>query len=119
MLFGRYLAEFPAIYASYYGGLASAMMALVFLYLTSTIFVFGGELNAAILRSASSRPRPSLTAKFASRPHDSAPRRRYDGACVGIAGMIPGGASKGRRRMVESLLAWLIVGAHCRDGSRA
>jgi membrane protein len=50
MAFGRYLAEFPAIYASYYGGLASAMIALVFLYLTSTIFVFGGELNAAILR---------------------------------------------------------------------
>jgi len=50
MAFGRYLAEFPAIYASYYGGLASAMIALVFLYLTATIFVFGGELNAAILR---------------------------------------------------------------------
>jgi membrane protein len=50
LLFGRYLSEFPYLYASYYGGLASAMIALVFLYLTATIFVFGGELNAAILR---------------------------------------------------------------------
>ena len=27
------------------------MIALVFLYLTASIFVFGGELNAAILRA--------------------------------------------------------------------
>jgi len=61
--FGRYLAEFPEIYASYYGGLASVMIALVFLYLTSSIFVFGGELNAAILRtrtpSTSAAPPPT------------------------------------------------------------
>jgi membrane protein len=50
VLFGRYLAEFPSVYVSYYAGLASAMIALVFLYLTASIFVFGGELNAAILR---------------------------------------------------------------------
>ena len=51
MVFGRYLAEFPNIYVSYYAGLASVMIALVFLYLTASIFVFGGELNAAILRA--------------------------------------------------------------------
>ncbi len=50
MLFGRYLAEFPSVYVSYYAGLASVMIALVFLYLTASIFVLGGELNAAILR---------------------------------------------------------------------
>src|SRR5258705_2884381 len=50
MVFGRYLAEFPTVYVSYYAGLASVMIALVFLYLTASIFVFGGELNAAILR---------------------------------------------------------------------
>ena len=50
MVFGRYLAEFPTIYVSYYAGLASVMIALVFLYLTASIFVFGGELNAAIVR---------------------------------------------------------------------
>jgi len=51
MMFGRYLAEFPSVYVSYYAGLASVMIALVFLYLTASIFVLGGELNAAILRA--------------------------------------------------------------------
>jgi membrane protein len=51
MMFGRYLAEFPSVYVSYYAGLASVAIALVFLYLTASIFVFGGELNAAILRA--------------------------------------------------------------------
>jgi membrane protein len=46
--FGSYLARFAHTYVSYYAGLASAMMALVFLYLTAAIFIFGGELNAAI-----------------------------------------------------------------------
>ena len=43
--FGRYLAEFAYTYVTYYAGLASAMIALVFLYFTSLIFVYGGELN--------------------------------------------------------------------------
>jgi len=47
--FGRYLANFAYTYVTYYAGLASAMIALVFLYLTSSIFIFGGELNAAII----------------------------------------------------------------------
>jgi membrane protein len=47
-IFGRYLAEFASTYVTYYAGLASAMIALVFLYLTASIFIFGGELNAAI-----------------------------------------------------------------------
>ncbi|MPZ41108.1 MAG: hypothetical protein GEU95_24295 [Rhizobiales bacterium] len=51
MVFGRYLAKFPSVYVSYYAGLASVMIALVFLYLTASIFVFGGELNAAIVRA--------------------------------------------------------------------
>ena len=51
MVFGSYLAEFPNVYVSYYAGLASVMIALVFLYLTASIFMFGGELNAAILRA--------------------------------------------------------------------
>jgi membrane protein len=48
--FGRYLAHYSSAYASYYGGLASAMIALVFLYFTAWIFIYGGELNAAIAR---------------------------------------------------------------------
>jgi membrane protein len=35
---------------TYYGGLASAMVALVFLYYSAWIFIYGGELNAAIAR---------------------------------------------------------------------
>jgi membrane protein len=48
--FGRYLAEFSRTYVTYYAGLASAMIALVFLYWTASIFVYGGALNAAIFR---------------------------------------------------------------------
>jgi len=46
--FGRYLARFAGAYVSMYAGLASAMVALVFLYWTAAIFVYGGELNDAI-----------------------------------------------------------------------
>jgi membrane protein len=48
ILFGRYLAEFASTYVTYYAGLASVMTALVFLYLTAAIFMYGGELNSAI-----------------------------------------------------------------------
>jgi len=50
-LFGRYLAHFAYAYVTYYAGLASAMIALVFLYLAAAIFLYGGELNAAIIRA--------------------------------------------------------------------
>jgi membrane protein len=49
-VFGRYLSDFSYTYVTYYAGLASAMMALVFLYLVALIFIYGGELNAAISR---------------------------------------------------------------------
>ena len=48
--FGRYLASFAYTYVTYYAGLASAMVALVFLYYSAWIFIYGGELNAAIDR---------------------------------------------------------------------
>ncbi len=47
--FGSYLAEFARNYVTTYAGLASVMIALVFLYMIAAIFIFGGELNAAIL----------------------------------------------------------------------
>ena len=50
-LFGLYLSEFARNYVSTYAGLASVMITLVFLYSVAAIFVFGGELNAAILRA--------------------------------------------------------------------
>ena len=46
--FGRYLASFAFAYVSMYAGLASAMVALVFLYACASIFIFGGELNFMI-----------------------------------------------------------------------
>jgi membrane protein len=48
ILFGRYLADFAFTYSVYYAGLASVMIALVFLYFTACIFIYGGELNAII-----------------------------------------------------------------------
>ena len=50
-LFGRYLARFSSAYVTYYAGLASVMIALVFLYFSAWIFIYGGELNAAIKRA--------------------------------------------------------------------
>ncbi|HEY8008151.1 MAG TPA: YihY/virulence factor BrkB family protein [Methylocella sp.] len=56
--FGSYLAEFARNYVTTYAGLASVMIALVFLYLIAAIFIFGGELNAAIMRAKSARAHP-------------------------------------------------------------
>jgi membrane protein len=50
-LFGRYLSNFSYAYVTYYAGLASAMIALVFLYFSAWIFIYGGELNAAVARA--------------------------------------------------------------------
>jgi len=62
--FGFYLREFARNYVSTYAGLASVMITLVFLYSVAAIFVFGGELNAAILRSGR---RKDLKARRAAR----------------------------------------------------
>lgn len=48
--FGLYLARFASNYVSMYAGLASVIIALVFLYFLAAIFVLGGELNAAIIK---------------------------------------------------------------------
>jgi membrane protein len=47
-IFGRYLANYAFAYVSMYAGLASAMVALVFLYVCASIFIYGGELNSVI-----------------------------------------------------------------------
>jgi membrane protein len=57
-VFGRYLSSFSYTYVTYYAGLASAMMALVFLYFIALIFIYGGELNAAIAREQN-KPSPA------------------------------------------------------------
>ena len=51
IVFGQYLARFANNYVTMYAGLASVIIALVFLYFIAAIFVFGGELNAAIIKS--------------------------------------------------------------------
>jgi len=53
--FGRYLARFAGNYVSTYAGLASVMVALVFLYWTAAIFVYGGELNHEIRKARHAR----------------------------------------------------------------
>jgi membrane protein len=50
LMFASYLKEF-ATYVSTYAGLASIMIALVFLYIIAAIFILGAEINAAILKA--------------------------------------------------------------------
>jgi len=51
MLFAFYLASF-ANYVSTYAGLASIMVAIIYLYLLANISILGAELNAAIMASS-------------------------------------------------------------------
>jgi membrane protein len=57
-LFGAYLSEYLRNYISTYAGLASVMIALVYLYWVALLFVFGGELNASIIRARQARTAP-------------------------------------------------------------
>jgi membrane protein len=50
-VFARYLEEYAFNYFSMYAGLASAVIALFFLYITASIFIYGGDFNAAVLRA--------------------------------------------------------------------
>ena len=51
IVFGQYLARFAGNYVTMYASLASVVIALVFLYFLAAIFVYGGELNAAIIKA--------------------------------------------------------------------
>jgi membrane protein len=55
-LFAAYLQQFST-YVTTYAGLASIMIAVVFLYIVSAIFILGGEFNAAIRRYREARAR--------------------------------------------------------------
>ncbi len=48
-LFAAYISHFSS-YVATYAGLASIMIAVVFLYIISAVFILGGEVNAAIRR---------------------------------------------------------------------
>jgi membrane protein len=55
-MFAAYLDRFSS-YVTTYAGLASIMIAVVFLYIVSLIFILGGELNASISRYLEARAR--------------------------------------------------------------
>jgi membrane protein len=65
--FGFYLAQYANRYVTTYAELASAMIALVFLYLSAAIFLYGGELNAAILRARRARAVAEVPLKSGTR----------------------------------------------------
>ncbi|MGB7256841.1 MAG: YihY/virulence factor BrkB family protein [Pseudolabrys sp.] len=60
-VFGRYLAEFAYGYVTMYAGLASVMIALVFLYICASIFIYGGELNSVIMKARAARQPPAAS----------------------------------------------------------
>ena len=72
VVFGKYLARFAANYVTMYAGLASVIIALVFLYFVAAIFVYGGELNAAIIKARL----PQGKTLQAAQSHRSRRRRR-------------------------------------------
>ena len=55
-IFAAYIDQFSS-YVTTYAGLASIMIAIMFLYIVSAIFILGGELNAAIRRYLEARAR--------------------------------------------------------------
>jgi len=55
-MFATYLDNFSS-YVTTYAGLASIMIAVVFLYIVSLVFILGGELNASITRYFEARAR--------------------------------------------------------------
>jgi membrane protein len=78
-VFGRYLAEFAYGYVTMYAGLASVMIALIFLYICASIFIYGGELNAEIAKTRTlvrkkHAPAPIKRRKPPRRPRKSASR---------------------------------------------
>src|ERR1700759_4141622 len=68
--FGQYLARFADRYVTMYAGLASVIIALVFLYFIAAIFVLGGEMNYAIIKSRLPRG-VSLQAAQSLRPSET------------------------------------------------
>ncbi len=70
-MFGRYLANYAFGYVTMYAGLASAMVALIFLYICASIFIYGGELNSVIAiareRKRAAASRSPTTNQAASR----------------------------------------------------
>jgi membrane protein len=60
--FGWYLARMGQTYVKTYAGLASFMIALVFLYALAFNFIYGGEFNAAVMERRRQREAETLEA---------------------------------------------------------
>ena len=114
IVFGQYLARFANNYVTMYAGLASVIIALVFLYFIAAIFVYGGELNAAIIKSqlphgvslsssavAKARGDTGLTRK-ASAPAAREAASSSPRPDMPMIGMRPSGASSARIRRIAS-----------------
>lgn len=63
--FGFYLDRFSTAYASTYGGLATAMVFLVFLYWLAAMFLFGGEINGTVIAARRARLQAKMQARRA------------------------------------------------------
>ena len=61
--FGYYLDRFSSAYASTYGGLATAMVFLVFLYWLAAMFLFGGEINGTVIAARRQRLQARMRAR--------------------------------------------------------
>ncbi|MER2267509.1 YihY/virulence factor BrkB family protein [Methylobacterium oxalidis] len=61
--FGYYLDRFSSAYASTYGGLATAMVFLVFLYWLAAMFLFGGEINGTVIAAKRRRLQARMQAR--------------------------------------------------------
>ena len=58
--FGFYLTKAAPNYVATYAGLASVMIALVFLYTISAVFIYGGSVNALLLGRSIETPPPDM-----------------------------------------------------------
>lgn len=67
--FGFYLDRFSYAYASTYGGLATAMVFLVFLYWLAAMFLFGGEINGTAIAARRARLQARMKARQAQPPN--------------------------------------------------
>ena len=63
--FGFYLDRFSNAYVSTYGGLATAMVFLIFLYWLAAMFLFGGEINGTVIAARRQRLQARMKAKQA------------------------------------------------------
>ncbi|EJW13345.1 Ribonuclease BN [Rhodovulum sp. PH10] len=93
--FGRYLASFASAYVTMYAGLASAMIALVFLYWTAAMFLFGASLNQAIIKRRKAEAERIARAERATREAAEREARTHEAASATEPARTPATAESG------------------------